>query len=257
MTIRSPGRYPEPPDLWELLKLRNSASHDCLPSVLPLRFCTSREVMWWTTLWSVLASSHQCPVAPSQLVALASRTQTTRPGWSPCPTPIGLLDSSLGLKGSAAIPTRCWAMSPAAGTAASDLRKHLLCMTLLLPIRASRVLAVNDSRVRSPKPYGIPAASSSILTGGCTKVNPAAHNRFGKSLRSSFSEFTGRALDAAVQLSSARPSASRWWKPPGRSASDIGSGVEPRRTARNRILPSAAASPDCSDSPCADGTGDL
>ena len=144
IAIRSPGRYPDLPSLWVSLKLRNSASHACLSFFFPVRFWSSREVMPWTTFWLVYASSHQCPVTPSQLVAFASRTHTTLPGWIPFPAPIGWLAPSLGLKGSAAaIPPRCCAMAshgntrgiwqrPAAGAAASDLRKHLLSMRLLL-----------------------------------------------------------------------------------------------------------------------------
>src|ERR1017187_1292365 len=80
IAILSPGRYPELPSLWVSLKLRNSASHAWFSLLLPATFRTSREVMPWTTFWLVCASSHQCPVAPSQLVASGSRTHTTLPG---------------------------------------------------------------------------------------------------------------------------------------------------------------------------------
>src|ERR1017187_9328745 len=78
MAILSPGRYPEVPSLWVSLKLRNSASHACFSLLLPARFRTSREVMVWTTFWLVCASSHQCPVAPSQLGALGWRSRGLR-----------------------------------------------------------------------------------------------------------------------------------------------------------------------------------
>src|SRR5271157_1040826 len=80
IAIVSPGRYPDLPSLWVSLKLRNSASQACLSFFRPVRSRSILEVMLCTTLWSVLASSHQCPVVPSQLVAFASWTQTTLPG---------------------------------------------------------------------------------------------------------------------------------------------------------------------------------
>src|ERR1035441_9495834 len=42
-----------------------------------------------TRRWSVLASSHQSPVLPSQRAASGSWAQTTRPGKIPLPTPMG------------------------------------------------------------------------------------------------------------------------------------------------------------------------
>src|ERR1035437_3314799 len=140
MAIFSPGRYPEFPSLRVSLKLRNRASHACLSFFRPVRSWAILEVMPCTTFWSVLASSHQCPVVPSQLVAFASWTHTTRPGWIPFAMPIGLLVSSVGLNGSGCgMPPRCCAMAsrvskkgtftkPAAGATASDLRKHLRCI---------------------------------------------------------------------------------------------------------------------------------
>src|ERR1035437_10055564 len=107
MAIFSPARYPPPPSFRVCLKLPNRACHLSLSVLSPVSERRLPDTMASTMRGSVLASSHQLPVLPSQEATLGSWAHATLPGWIPFPTPIGALAGSEGvLKGGSSVVFR-------------------------------------------------------------------------------------------------------------------------------------------------------
>jgi hypothetical protein len=79
------------------LKYLKSAFQASASQLRPVSQQIAFETISLTTSGSVLLSVDQYPVEPFQEVAFGSYAQTTRPGWIPLATPIGVLHGSAGV----------------------------------------------------------------------------------------------------------------------------------------------------------------